>query len=349
MEEAYTAMGSFAGQFGPSLFRVIDVQPFFEWVMHTDIFKLRWFKDGKVLRTSPFGWMETAGLFKRDYRDHIVHQVRVATIGSILLQEKVGARTLLEQAAEALEAKLGPLKIPPKKFITVAWWLAALLHDCGYPYQFHYEAFQRLRKIYRIPLGSPTRTAWFPCHQDLALLAGPLRPEDVANCQQGRHSFMSAAELASAEFDYERGMGKGEGKAYRRRRRALFSLATQAILCHHGPSPVSFRDNPLGFLLILSDEIHEAERPLAIPSTSGSTALMEYQSNAIEAVETQFIASGSSLHLELTYHCPSGTTHISGRPRKIWAEKKENDLKRNLRLGPGEILGDICVEVSAGP
>jgi hypothetical protein len=304
-----------------------------------------------------FEWMMHADLFNPHYRDHIVHQVRVAAMGDLLLHQVIGEQTLLAQAAAVLGPKLAGVTHYPPQFLRLAWWLAALFHDCGYPYQFHCDYFQRLHKVYRVPLGNPAATDWSSCHRGLAKLVGSLAEKDTRNCEQGRHAFISAAELANEALAYEQEAGKGEEKQYRQRRRTLFSLVVKAILRHHGTIPVGFGKNPLGFLLILSDEIHEAERPVALLSTEpparpgdpGRTVIT-YRPNEIAAAEARLPdPPGPAPTLQLIYHCRPGATHVRGKPRDQWAANKEKTLKDTLRLGPGEILGDLCVEVSAGP
>ncbi|GAF94694.1 unnamed protein product, partial [marine sediment metagenome] len=156
--------------------------------------------------------------------------------------------------------------------------MAALFHDCGYPYQYHHEHHSKLRQVYHQPLGGPADVRWGPLERGLRSMAGPLGAQDLANRASARHQFVGAAELCALELAYERGAGSSERPMFRRRRRELYSLAIRAIKAHHVAKdppgdPVAFSQNPLGFLLILSDELHELERPRGTPSTHSSTRL----------------------------------------------------------------------------
>jgi hypothetical protein len=324
-------MSEFAKRWWPPIGGLIHAEPFFEWVMHTNIFK-------------PF------------YRDHIVHQVRVAAIGDILLQQRVGRWTLLDRTVEALKKQtfsgkrdLSSVTKHPQKFVRLAWWLTALFHDCGYPGEYHQGIFKQLAGIYTMPLARPTTRLMTKGQQrPLTNLVDALEPRDIEGCKHGRHTFLGAAELAHEERQYELGPGRGERPRFRRRRQALFQLAAEAILSHHCPDKesckTSFFDSPLGFLLILSDEIHEAGRPTARPSVRPSEkTIIEYQDNGILSIKARWLNRGTH-DLRLTYRCRKGTERVGGKSTNDWKAEKMRTLKDSLLFGPKEVFHSIEVD-----
>jgi hypothetical protein len=336
MRAAYVEMSNFAARWCPPIGNVIYAEPLFEWIMHADP-------------------------FRPHYRDHIVHQVRVAAIGDILLDQRVGRQTLLELAADVLKRRLGTgiTKNPPA-FVRLAWWLAAIFHDCGYPYQHYCDSFRMIQKTYEISIGHPTSTSWFSCYRNLTDLAGALEVDDIDNSEQGKHAFTSAAELASEEQAYEDTAGKPEDREIRARRRMLFSLAVNAVRVHHGgpnpnakAAPISFDTNPLGYLLVLSDEIHEIERPMATfeRGKAGDLTEIRYTANPIKSViitgNPARAGKSSPVRLSLNFRCATKPTRIAGKPVDDWSnEKQDEKLVKRLALGPGQPFAEIRVSVT---
>jgi hypothetical protein len=279
----------------------------------------------------------------------------VAAIGDMLLHEEIDGETLSIRVRRALRRNFPASVVDRDRFIRLAWWLAAMFHDCGYAYEYHHKVYGKLAEAYGLPLSAPASGEWHECHGDLAGLVRELRERDFGNCAEARHAVVGAAELAREECEYERTAGEKEDKDVRKRRRALLALAVRAILRHHYPAgkrtndsvppqseSIRFGENPLGFLLILSDEIDEAQRVCGRAKASDDgTTVVEYVPSGIESVTVA--ADGPDPTLTLTYHPKPKTTTIHGKPTKEWQEQKQTRLRDSLRLGKGELFRDIEV------
>ncbi|MCX7007589.1 MAG: hypothetical protein NTY53_10145 [Kiritimatiellaeota bacterium] len=326
---AHAQIGGLAATAWPAMCGLVDAQPFFEWLMHTDVFQ---------------PW----------YRDHLVHQVRVAAIGDLLLDARVDGHTLLDHAVAALRPRLRRRGFPvvtayPEQFVRLAWWLTGLFHDCMYPYQHHQEHYKKIGGVCQLPLANPTQTSWFATHSSLAGLVGSLSREDLLRCEEAHHQFAGAAELAMQNEIYENTIGRREGATYRHRRRTLFALAAEAILSHHKlrnlNRRIRFRESPLGFLLVLSDELHETDRPRAQTYTQTSpdpAAITEFIPGEVSSVR---VTANNTVprHLRLRFCIRPGTTQIRGRPTAIWERAKNDTLTDMLKFGVGEIFETVSV------
>jgi hypothetical protein len=328
IEAAYVQMSDFAADWCPPVQGVVHAEPFFEWMMHADV-------------------------FKPAYRDHIVHQLNVAAIGDLLLHQRLGGTTLLARAAAELAPVLDGVTADPEAFVRLAWWLAALFHDCGYPYQFHHDYYRHLARVYNLPLASPTDASWHACHRHLAELAGGLSAADLDACEQGYHSFFGAAELANEEQRYRLGPGRGEDPGIRKRRQSLFALAARAILRHHSRARISFAAEPLGYLLVLSDELHEARRPLGLtetlparPGAGGGRTIVSYSYGDLLAARVYDRGPRCGpKRLHLSFRCRRHTTTIRGTPILAWERRKRKALARSLAFGDDQLFRDLTVTV----
>jgi hypothetical protein len=327
---AHAQVSGFAATAWPAMCGLVDAQPFFEWLMHTDVFQ---------------PW----------YRDHLVHQVRVAAIGDLLLDARLDGQTILDRAVTALRPRLRRRSHPmvtahPEEFVRLAWWLTGLFHDCMYPYQHHEEHYKKIGGVCQLPLANPTQTSWLAAHRSLAELVGALHKEDILRCDEGHHQFAGAAELAIQNEIYENSIGDREAATYHRRRRTLFSLAAEAILSHHKPRipgrRIRFKECPLGFLLILSDELHETDRPYAETHTRARpcpAAITEFVRGEVSSVRVTAHSVGPR-RLTLEYRSPPGATHIRGRPKAAWESDKNSTLTRMLEFGTRELFADVRVQ-----
>ena len=326
---AHAQMSGFACAGWPLVSGLVDAQPFFEWQMHTDLFK---------------PW----------YRDHIVHQVRVAAIGDLLLDQRVGGRTILSRAVEAIaqrptRPRLGDVTSHSEDFVRLAWWLGALFHDSMYQYEYHEGQYRNLQTVCQLPLANPTQTSWFQAHNALAGLVRHLTRQDLLRCQEAHHQFAGAAELAMQNEFYEQGIGSRESAEYRDRRRMLFGLACEAILGHHKlrvPSePIRFSECPLGYLLVLSDELHEADRPHAtttVPSGTRKT-VTRFGRGEIKQV-TLGTGRAARPRLAIEYICRPGVTHVRGLSKPDWEAGKQQKMKSEmLAFGDRELFTDLTV------
>jgi len=327
---AYARMANLAAAALPTMLGLVHTEPFFEWLMHTDLHAGR-------------------------YRDHLAHQLRVATIGDLLLDERIGGQSLLQRAcaSPSLAARLAPLTAHPERFVRLAWWIAGLFHDCMYPYEFHRRQFVRLGKVIHLPLTDPTHAVWFDALRTVAEHVGILTSEDILRCAEAHHQFSGAAQLLVQNSSYERSINMGglpgEDPLIRERRRLLLSLAAEAVMTHHqlrvAGRLVSFDDNPLGFVLILSDEVHEAGRPLAqltASSTKPRTSVF-FHAGEIQSVHVR-TNTATPPDLEVTFNCRHSVRRIARLPRAQWCAKKQRELDK-LRCGPHEVFGSVNVRV----
>lgn len=233
----------------------------------------------------------------------------------------------------------------------LAWWLTALFHDCLYAYEQHQKDLRRLQGLCHLPLANTTQLAWLDAHRALAELLGSLTETDLANCKDGKHQFAGAAELALQNSVYENVIGGKESLEFRLRRRTLFSLAAEAILSHHGSRHahrrIVFANDPLAFLLSLSDELHEAGRFSAITVADPldlNVSLMRFGVGDIERVSV-YTTSVAKPDLRVTYHCRPGTTTIRGKAPAQWAYDKNRTIKTVLRFGYHELFRNLDVRV----
>jgi hypothetical protein len=298
----------------------------------------------------------TCGIGDEDGGDHIVHQVRVATIGDLLLEKEVGGRALMKRVVEALQPKLEPngekLGVDLEDFVKMVWWMTALFHDCLYTYG-HYEKHVRtLQRVCKLPLANPTQASWHGAHKALTGLVGCLYSADIEACEKAYHQFASAAELAMQNAAYEEAVEneKDEKSIYRRRRRLLFSLAAEAILTHHKPrasaAGIRFRDCPIGYLLVLSDELHETDRARLRAEASASNprkTVLSYQEAEIKEVRAETDTSGQ---LTVSYG-PPGLKSVRDEPVAKWRLEKEKKFHEMLAFGSGELFAGITVRAGA--
>jgi len=279
----------------------------------------------------------------------------VAAIGDLLLDEPAGSsgETLIEHVTDALAARLNAANVADHQgFVRTAWWLTALFHDCGYACQHHQKRFEKLRDLYGTALAGSRDADWFHSHKAVASHVSGLTERDMGNSEESRHAFIGAAELAVQERTYERlvdGNGIGEDRAVRERRRLLFTLAIEAILRHHFPAGkpknscpaerLRFSESPLGYLLILCDELHEFSRVLAEVGHSSRQTRISYGTSPINRVRA---VANNSGRLELRFG-PRGTLPILGTTRVQWAQYKQEKLECSLTFGAGELYSGLDV------
>ncbi len=131
-----------------------------------------------------FEWMMNHDPVKPWYRDHLIHQLRVAFLGELFLKcplddqgltsldpsenkeislcKKVAERikqiieepatSTIKYLAESLNVDTG--KITPE-LIRSAWWLAGLFHDTGYVFDFFAQLANTVQDVYSFPIPAP--------------------------------------------------------------------------------------------------------------------------------------------------------------------------------------------------
>lgn len=327
---SFQQMMGLACGFMPFIWDTVAEQPLFEWLMHHDI-------------------------FKPDYRDHMAHQVQVAAIGDLLLMESgesvMSAVTDAYRQHQQFGDELNSLVSydDQEKFIRLAWWLAAMFHDCGYPFQYHYDHCRRLGKACNVEIGDPTTGTWNSAHSYLARVAGGLSSADVTLGMNGRHPFYSAAELAAASQKYGEWAHR-EDSDIRKRRNLMLKMIAPAIIRHHRPRTadmpykqadpkVGFFENPLGYLLILSDELHEVERPRVRFLRRRGRVVAIPDDGRISRVGIRIQTNGNA---HITYVC---RRPYSDAWKGSYETYKKHELESGLKIENDNLMTSLYVDV----
>jgi hypothetical protein len=138
----------------------------------------------------------------------------------------------------------------------------------------------------------------------------------------------------------------------------VLGLAARAILLHHQLrkskdwQTIRVADEPLAFLLVLSDEIHEFGRPsgipYAVPTPAGTNqTVIGYDFGPVQEVEARSWGGPGTngATLKLTYQCPDGTKRIRGRSLTDWQKAKQDALEGALCFADGELFRRLRVMV----
>jgi len=238
------------------------------------------------------------------YRDHAVHQWRVAALGWFLLHAHVLPDIPLWQYAAQRRQALGGAAVPqnacghrdcPPDRIAYAWWVAALMHDHAYPLC---HMLQTLESVLLLVRGAApgeadrTRTTIKALAQTPRTFAGDaLAVMDSPSVSLGAHDYLrrrlvacgvlpaqgvppandpnlwdhgmwSAANLCNLFADWNFPLSAADPHV------GHLVEALRAIAVHSElPSAersVSIKDNPLGWLLCLCDELQEWDRCVAV-------------------------------------------------------------------------------------
>lgn len=220
------------------------------------------------------------------YRDHFLHQLRVALFGDFLLTTKIKMgnkyTNLVDIVIEILEKSESAKRFNCKfneRIVRNTWWVTALMHDCSYPllsifspHLFGEESLEKLKKMYIEDLYKQFKENHDKAMESLiekseekllemtnqvALMDFYLLIKDAAKTKKS-HNIYSAYNfwVKNREKKFEN---------------LCFELIVQSILLHHefcenedNELDVSFKQYPLAFLLILVDEIQEWGRPFII-------------------------------------------------------------------------------------
>ena len=228
------------------------------------------------------------------YRDHTEHALRVAVLGDFLLSQDLGHGKLSKVIADKIE--LDETFIREK-----LWWLIGLLHDIGYPLgkmttAVNYSLLNQVLKCYptldieihplQIGLSWKGKLEEYmgileqgmsdQTRQLFRTGVGPktlqvLQNETFLRRQEGHSEFRY-----SDQFEFDHGVlsalallnGLGTPEEIKNDEELQgYILVAQAIALHAFKDKLpdqSFEKNPLGFLLILVDELQEWGRPIPI-------------------------------------------------------------------------------------
>ncbi|TFG21022.1 MAG: hypothetical protein EU530_01660 [Promethearchaeota archaeon] len=228
------------------------------------------------------------------YRDHTEHALRVAVLGDFLLSQDLGQGKLSKVIADKIE--LDETFIREK-----LWWLIGLLHDIGYPLgkmttAVNYSLLNQVLKCYPtldleiqpLQIG----LSWKGNLEDYMQIleqgmsdkardlfrtgVGP-KTRQVSQYQTFLQQQAGHPEYRySEQFEFDHGVlsalcllnGLGTPEVIKKNdENRAYVLVAQAIALHSFKdhlSDHSFEKRPLGFLLILVDELQEWGRPIPI-------------------------------------------------------------------------------------
>lgn len=242
-----------------------------------------------------FLYSTSAGKF---YRDHTEHQLRVAVLGDFLLEQDLGAGTLVKYIADLSEIDESALK-------NNLWWTLGLLHDIGYPLQkmtksINYSLLNQILKCYpmldleAVPFEITLSMNDKKHREYLSFLEDGLTKEARKLIRQGAGLDYDSSPVPKSQlflsnpnrhskFDYEspvnldhgvlgalailKGLGTPEEIRENKDENAGFIKAAQAIALHNFKDKLpdyTFDTNPLAFLLVLVDELQEWGRPIPL-------------------------------------------------------------------------------------
>jgi len=89
---------------------------------------------------------QTLYIFEKWHRDHFLHQFNVAAFGDFLLNVYVNEnKRLINEISENTELSPGEIRL--------SWWIAALLHDHGYPFEMLFKITPFWKKVEEITYG----------------------------------------------------------------------------------------------------------------------------------------------------------------------------------------------------
>ncbi len=184
---------------------------------------------------------------KRFYRDHFNHALEVASLGHLLLKtEFIDGEILLKGISEFTGRE--------EQEVLQLWYLSALAHDVGYGIEIlkaaekHLSFFSNDASLQR--LLSDIRSALNNLSSMVSTRIYGLTERDKPGED---HGIVGAVHLDSLLKRIAEDDKSVDPERY--------ELAIQAIALHNLPKPISFRDNPLAFLLVLCDTIQEWNRP----------------------------------------------------------------------------------------
>jgi hypothetical protein len=228
------------------------------------------------------------------YRDHTEHALRVAVLGDFLLSQDLGQGKLSKVIADKIE--LDEIFIREK-----LWWLIGLLHDIGYPLgkmttAVNYSLLNQVLKCYPtldleiqpLQIGLSWKGNLEDYMQileqgmsdkarELFRTGVGLKTRQVSQYQTFLHQQAGHPEYQySEQFEFDHGVlsalcllnGLGTPEEIKNdEENRGYILVAQAIALHSFKDKLpdhSFEKRPLGFLLILVDELQEWGRPIPI-------------------------------------------------------------------------------------
>ena len=247
------------------------------------------------------------------YRDHIIHPAVVCAIGWwFLTDDKSPPQLKCEKIASELEQQHGNIKNENNREFTSeewyeivqkSWILASLTHDLFYPVEFLMELTQKVETLEPELWSRQLNKKKIRTLCGSAQL-GPFRNlVSFSNCCDNissiKRSHAAGAALRLLGISTEYGNLKIKEKL-------IHELAAAAIFYHHSDDDgINLKRNPIGYLLALADECHEADREM-ITSKKMKCKLPRRQMEFISFIKTFKIAKAGDKYLIKFAQIPEG-------------------------------------------
>jgi len=186
-------------------------------------------------------------LWRKAYRDHLLHAADVCLLGWLLLDAEVPGG-----GSGSLASHLAPGAGMSVEALYRNWFLAALVHDVGYAMDAIRQCVKHVAYLKSKPLEDLRIRLEKALKSVDAEIAGTwLSDLGVAGLEGLDHGVVSYLHLWEV---LEKAIPDAD-------RRAAFRPACDAVRKHHLPVPIDFKNEPVAALLVLCDELQEWERP----------------------------------------------------------------------------------------
>lgn len=259
--------------------------------------RLKYIKDAieNFMWLEPLSYIEPFYSKKRKrYRDHFLHQLRIAVLGNFLLDVHLDEKTrLIDSINSSLRSHHLSYIFPDFKNgshestvnnCRLSWWFTALMHDYTYPLHFIFEPFlfneknrEQMLKTYIVDFLDP----FINSHnltikrfrkefgKNLSNFLETVKIEDTIK----RHILKRIDSKLSHNITGAFNLWQIHKRQKEKNKNLCTELACQSILLHHSFTEdkiadfksISFIRYPLAFLLILLDEIQDWGRPAILP------------------------------------------------------------------------------------
>lgn len=212
------------------------------------------------------------------FRDHILHQIRVATLGDFLLSQ-----VFVFAERKSLIKLISDLLRISEDEVRRCWWIAGLFHDIGMPIV---QVNDSVRMI-ASDIDATYDLDFTPSTSPILGLRNSPENNTLLNwlleqfsASEDRRVIENASGLADTGKRLDHGVVgalcllAAVSKSGSRPER-LYLEAGRAMCVHSLNISFSFEDNPLGFLLVICDEMQEWSRDVKVHESRGFAPLAE--------------------------------------------------------------------------
>ncbi|MDQ1354611.1 MAG: hypothetical protein QG657_4920, partial [Acidobacteriota bacterium] len=225
---------------------------------------------------------------RKRYRDHFLHQLRIAVLGDFLLDTYLDENTKLIDYINAI-LRDGPDTFPdfigndPEREIKkcrITWWITALMHDYAYPLHLIFDPIlfdpgcvEKMKKGFIEDFFNPfldshksTKEEFVRSFKEkLTEFLEAVKIDEKYRANIFEHLNVDISHNITSAFN----LWQLQKNQKEKNENFCIGLACQSILLHHpfGESrgkSISFNKYPLAFLLTLLDEIQDWGRPTLI-------------------------------------------------------------------------------------